>query len=229
MIGSWTCERPEGRTSKELAVQITPQVEADEPTLLILPALFDEANKLRRYTIEVMRRLSEAGIGSVLPDFPGMNESMAPLSEQGLTQWREDAEQAAQQFGASHVLTIRGSALFAPQTLPAWHYAPAMGPRILRNMLRAQVLALRETGQQLSIDELGERGAAQGIELAGWQFGPQLFSQLQEAEPLANPAHAIIEQSEVGGAGLWLRAEPDDNADQVAALADIIAAKITAR
>ena len=41
--------------------------------VLILPAWFDEANKLRRFTVGVMRRLDAAGIDCFLPDLPGCN------------------------------------------------------------------------------------------------------------------------------------------------------------
>ena len=49
------------------------------------PALFDEANKLRRrHTVEVIRRLDAAGIDCLLPDLPGCGESLSPLAEQTL-------------------------------------------------------------------------------------------------------------------------------------------------
>jgi len=148
MITTWTCERPDGRTSTELAIQLEAQAEPISARLLIIPALFDEANSLRRHTVMIMRRLRALGVASVLPDFPGMNESTAPFSEQTLSQWQADAQQAAQSFSATHVLAIRGGALMVPQTLPGWLYAPATGARLMRNMLRGQVLALREAGEQ---------------------------------------------------------------------------------
>ena len=48
--------------------------------------MFDEANKLRHFTIELMRRLDTAGIDTFLPDLPGCNESLAPLEAQ--TGWQ---------------------------------------------------------------------------------------------------------------------------------------------
>src|SRR5690606_34249762 len=65
--------------------------EGREARLLVLPALFDEANKLRRFSAEVMRRLDAAGIDTLLPDLPGCNESLAPLEGQTLAGWREVA------------------------------------------------------------------------------------------------------------------------------------------
>lgn len=223
MLGEWTCQRPDGRTSKELLLEIAGLNSAANSKLLILPALFDESNKLRRQTVLIMRSLAELGIGSALPDLPGMNESLAPLDEQSLTQWRGDAAQAAEHLGATHVLAIRGGALIAPDTLPSWHYAPTRGARIVRNMLRARVLASKEAGRAETAAELGELGAKQRLELAGWRFGPALFGELQSAEPAENSQQTTIAQSDIGGAALWLRAEADEDATQAQKLASIIA------
>src|SRR6478752_1467341 len=92
--------------------------------LLVLPALFDEANKTRRLVVETLRRLDSAGIDGFLPDLPGCNESPAPLETQALAAWRAAAAAAAKHFGATHLLTIRASAILAPPTLPGWRYAP---------------------------------------------------------------------------------------------------------
>ncbi|MGN6498040.1 MAG: hypothetical protein ACTHK5_12010, partial [Tsuneonella sp.] len=74
---------------------------AREHRLMVLPALFDEANKLRRQTIEVMRRLDLSGIDSMLPDLPGCNESLQSLAIQTPTTWREAMAGAATHFGAT--------------------------------------------------------------------------------------------------------------------------------
>ena len=89
-----------------------------EHRLLILPALFDEANKLRHFTVEVMRGLDRAGLDCFLPDLPGCNESLAPLDGQTLVGWREAAGAAAEHHRATHVLTIRGGGLCAPEGWP---------------------------------------------------------------------------------------------------------------
>ena len=59
--------------------------------------------------------------------------------------------------------------------------------------------------------------------MAGWRFGPALFSELQSAEPAENSQQTTIAQSDIGGAALWLRAEADENAAQAQKLASIIA------
>ena len=116
-IAAWPC--PSGGT--EYAV-VFDQGRAHR--LLILPAWFDEANKLRRLTVETMRRLDAAGIDSFLPDLPGCNESLAPLSDQRLEVWRDAASAAAAHFSANRVLTVRAGAMLAPTLLSGWRYAP---------------------------------------------------------------------------------------------------------
>ena len=193
-----------------------------ERRVIVVPALFDEANKLRHFTVEVLRRLGEAGVDAFLPDLPGCNESRAPLEAQTLTGWREAAELAARHFGATHALTIRGGALCGPE-LPTWRYAPATGASILRAMLRARVIASKEAGIEETRDGLLEAGRKSGLELAGYRLGAAMIRELETAEPSGGAALANIAQTDLGGSGLWLRAEPDHDPAQAEALARIVA------
>jgi hypothetical protein len=188
--------------------------------LLILPPLFDEANKTRHLLAEVMRRLDGAAIDSVLPDLPGCNESRAPLEAQTLAGWRAAAAQAATHFAATHVLTVRAGALLAP-ALPGWRYAAQSGSSVLRGLLRARVIASREAGTDESSEGLLEGGRANGLELAGYKLGAALVRELETAEP--SGTQTDIAQADVGGSGLWLRAEPGFDAKQADALAAIVA------
>lgn len=190
--------------------------------VLVLPAWFDEANKLRRFTIEVMRRLDRAGIDSLLPDLGGCNESLALLSRQTLAGWRVQARAAAETLSVTHVLAIRAGALIAPPDLPGWHYAAQSGPKLLRAMLRARTIAAREAGRFENAGSLMAQGKADGLVLGGWSLGPDLIAALESAEPTHGPGQREIPQTAVGGAGLWLRAEPDDDAAQADALAGLI-------
>lgn len=191
--------------------------------MLVLPALFDEANKLRRLTVEVMRRLDIAEIDSVLPDLPGCNESRQPLGTQTLAHWRQSAVAASTRFGATHVLTLRGGALIAPGDMPGWAYAPVAGRKVLRAMLRARTIAAREAGREETIEALQEQARAEGIELAGWKLGAAMFAQLESAAPEEDGAQVEIDQATLRGGGLWLRAEPDEDPAQADALAACIA------
>ncbi len=220
MIGTWTAPLAGGKTSEELLVSFD---EGRAVRILILPAWFDEANKLRRFTVEVMRRLDGAGIDCLLPDLPGCNESLAPISEQTIAAWRDAAQAAAETLGATHVLSVRAGALIAPPDLSGWRHAPQTGPKQLRGMIRARTIAAREQGRDEASDDLKDIGRKQGLVLGGWDIGPQMFAELESAEPEASETQVDITQSTLRGPGLWLRAEPGEDAAQADALAAIIA------
>ena len=198
----WPCPLPGGGTHDEMALVAG---QNGKHRLLIIPALFDEANRLRRFTVEVMRRLAGAGIDCFLPDLPGCNESTAPLVHQTPSDWQLAMIGAAEHFRASHILAIRGGALVAPAHLPGWHYAPTTGASQLRQMLRARIISAREAGREETQDSLLTQGREQGLTLAGTE------------------AQSTISQDMLGGPGLWLRAEPGENREQADALAAIIA------
>lgn len=223
MIGSWTCPLPGGGTGEEMAVSLDRSRAA---RVLVCPAFFDEANKLRRFTIEVMRRLDESGIDTFLPDLPGCNESLAPLGEQTIDSWRECMAEAATAFGATHVLAIRAGAVLAPPSLPGWRYAPQTGARQLRAMIRARMIAAREDGRDESSDALMDMGRREGLVLAGWQLGAEFFAQFANAAAMPCDIQRDIAQSQIGGGGLWMRAEPDHDPAQAAALAVLVSAAI---
>ncbi len=220
MIFTWTNPAsPPGFASEELCVGF----DRGRPIrVLVLSAWFDEANKLRRFTVELMRRLDNAGIDSLLPDLPGCNESLVPLSDQTLEGWRMAALAAAEALRATHVLAIRSGALLAPESLPGWHYAAQSGPKLLRGMLRARALASREAGISETSEGLMAEGRDKGLTLGGWTIGPALLRALESAVPALGPGQSDIAQSLVGGPGLWLRAEPGEDAGQADRLAALI-------
>ncbi|GGD93420.1 hypothetical protein GCM10011515_11540 [Tsuneonella deserti] len=218
----WPCPANSGEPHEEMALVFD---QGRQHRLLVLPAWFDEANKLRRQTVEIMRRLNLAGVDSMLPDLPGMNESELPIELQTLESWRTAAAAAAGHFGASHVLAIRAGAMVAPKELAGWSYAPIEGKRVLRSLLRARAIASREAGISERGDEMLATARRDGIELAGWWIGPGMFKALETATHAASLA--MIEQADIGGAGLWLRAEPDEDPEQADKLASILAMGIT--
>jgi hypothetical protein len=195
--------------------------------VLVLPAWFAESNKLRRLTVEVIRRLDGAGIDAFLPDLPGCNESEAPLDKQTVSSWREAAEAAARHVGATRVLAIRAGALIAPD-LPGWRYAPVAGAALLRGLLRARTIAAREAGREETRDGLLELGRREGLELAGYPLSAAMLAELEAAEPPENPRQRTIAQADLGGAALWLRAEPDYDRAQPDALAAILTMELLA-
>lgn len=219
MIGTWPCTLPGGRVSEELVLRFG---ESSGPKILIIPPLFSEHNLMRRQLVQLMRKLADAGIGSVLPDLPGWNESLQPLETQTLAFWREAMAQAARANGATHVLAVRSGAVLTPPALQGWSYAPQSGAKLLRGMVRARTIASRETGQPETSEDIYQLGRTQGAMLAGWRIGVAMFSELELAEPPKHDALVEIKQGQVGGPALWLRAEAAEDTEQVASLAGII-------
>lgn len=225
MIESWQAPLQNGTTSEELLVQLD---RGRNIRVLILPALFDEANKLRRFTIELMRTLDRLEIDSFLPDMPGCNESLVPLSGLSLSALQAAATSAMRSLGATHVLAIRGGALLLPEGAAGWAYAPVSGAKLLRSMIRARTIAAREAGCTESSEELQQIGRKDGLTLAGWEIGAEMFREIETAEPPVSGTVTVISQQELGGAGLWLRAEPGEDAAQTEKLAAILASSVGA-
>ncbi|MEZ5688856.1 MAG: hypothetical protein R3E21_08775 [Caenibius sp.] len=217
---TWPCPDLSGQTAPEYALRYLHQRKG---CLLVIPPLFDEANKLRYFLGSVMRLLNRAGIGSVMPDFPGVNESLQPLETQTLAHWQNCANAAATHFSATHVLTVRASAILAPPGLSGWRYAPLPAANALRTMLRARVVMSREAGREETQSRLAERGRVAGLELAGHHIGPQMFAEMESARLPDSGRLADVDQQTVGGSGLWLRAEPDHDPAQAEALAAVLA------
>ena len=184
--------------------------------LLIVPALFDEASRMRRFCADVMRRLDAAGIDSLMPEVPGWGESRADPLAQTVAGWRAAMAAAAVAFGAGAVLAVRGGALIAPD-LPGRALAPAEGAALLRPLLRAEILSAREAGRNDTAETLLARGTTEPLNLTGHLLAPALLAGLRTATPRALPA------IDLGGAPLWRRAEPDHDPAQAEALAALIA------
>lgn len=221
----WPCPLPGGGSAEEMAL-IFDQLRRWR--LLIVPALFDEGNRLRRFTVEVMRRLDNAGVDSFLIDLPGLNESAQPLECQTPDSWRSAVAAAASHFRASHVLGVRGGGLLLDGELPGWRYAPVNGANVLRQMLRARILSSREAGVAESQDSLLAQAPEAGLELAGYRLGAALITAFQALTPAPFPGIADLGQDMLGGSGLWLRAEAGEDRSQADALAAILAIGIKA-
>jgi hypothetical protein len=66
------------------------------------------------------------------------------------------------------------------------------------------------------------QGRDAGLVLGGWAIGPAMFRALEVAEPQSAPGQSEIVQSAIGGPGLWLRAEPGEDAGQADRLAGLM-------
>lgn len=220
MYVTWQAPTPEGASSEEIAVAFDRK---RDNRLLVLAPLFDEHNKTRHQIVEIMRRLDLRGIDSILPDLPGCNESIAAIDHQSISAWRSAIAAARDHFKPTHFLAIRGGCLLLPSDTLTYAYAPAKGAALLNAMLRARVVASKEAGEEEKRPKLLELGRTNGLDLAGWRLGAQMIRELEAAEPNLPGNARLIEQSEIGGSPLWLRAEPDDDPEQADALAALLA------
>jgi len=210
-----------------------------DPRVLIVPPLFDEANRMRRVLVETMRRLDALGVDSLLPDLPGTNESLKPLPECDLATWRAALSAAAAAHGGfSHVAAFRGGALIdhVAGARAIWRLAPVSGADLLRRMLRTKIAADREMGHEQDSAALLAEARRSGLALAGHALSAAMIQGLETARPEAVlPVRTVALQSGgkaanalIPGSPLWLRAEPGDDPELAAAIARDIAAWITA-
>ena len=213
---AWPCAAP-GGNGEEFALIAGPPAAAVR--LLIVPALFEEANRTRRMLVETMRALAAQGVASVLADLPGCNESMAALDGQDLVSWRAAMVAAAGHFGVTHVVSLRGGTLVAPATLGGWRFEPIAGAQVLRPMLRARTLWAREEGRTETIEGLLAGGRVTGIELAGYRLSATMVRDMQAAQTADSAGQEDVKLADLGGAALWLRSEPGEDGALSTALA----------
>jgi pimeloyl-ACP methyl ester carboxylesterase len=198
-------------------------------TVLIVPPLFDEANRLRRTLVLAMHALAADGFAAVLPDLPGQNESLVALDAVDLEQWQDAlAAVAAAIDGPVVIASVRGGTLLDHRAKAAawWRLAPVGGASLLRTMMRSRVTADREAGIESSLDSLQEAAKAAPLLLAGNALSPAMVAQLgsAEAQPVEPLRGVTLGADGIAGTPLWLRAEPGEDATMAAAIAaDIIA------
>lgn len=198
-------------------------------TILIVPPLFEEANRLRRTLVLAMRALAEKGFAAVLPDLPGQNDSLVALADVDLARWRDSlAETATGIDGRIIVASVRGGALIDHRVEAAawWRLAPVGGASLLRTLMRSRVSADREAGLTSSLESLQADAKIAPLLLAGNRLSPAMVAQLGASEPQAvEPLRSIGLGAEgIAGTPLWLRAEPGEDA----AMAEAIAADLAA-
>jgi len=216
----------------ELCLRFGPD---DAPRLLILPPLFDEANRVRHLMVECARLLGDLGIASLLPDLPGCNESLVALETASISLWQAALITCAEQLGpVTHIASLRGGALIdgALGDLPRWRLAPVKGGQLLRTMLRTRIASDREAGINSSSEALMDTARTSGIELAGNSLSPCMVRELDSAAPSQSSAIRLVRFADdpldadgrITGAPLWLRAEPAHDPAMAAAMAQDIAA-----
>lgn len=220
MFIEWPAPLPDGGTSVELAISTARK---DAPDLLVIPPLFDEANRMRAQLVLLMRTLQDLGISSVMPDLPGTNESLQPQDAQTLSAWRAAAGSAAKHFGVRHALFTRSACFLDTGVVPAIHYAPSDPAKLLRAMARAQSLAEKEEGNHRTPSQIIEKACSDGSTLAGWKIGAAMARELVEGTVDGNVTARILTHDDIGGRPLWLSNESGVDEKQAIALAAVIA------
>lgn len=198
--------------------------------IILLPPLFDEANRLRRTLVLTMRGLAAAGHDSWLPDLPGQGDSLLPTEDATLTGWR-DALATLVADAKRPVVTAawRAGALIdaAPGIAARWRMAPLAGASVVRTLARAKVAGEREAGRALSLDALLEQMRAQTTEVAGNRLSPTMVAELEAATiDAAGPLREVSigrDGDALPGSPLWLRAEPGEDRAMAEAMANDIA------
>jgi hypothetical protein len=193
-------------------------------TILIVPPLFEEANRTRRTLVLAMRALAAEGFAAVLADLPGQNESLVPLACVDLARWQDAlAAVAAEVDGPVVMASVRGGALIDHQAKAAawWRLAPVGGASLLRTLMRARVSADREAGLTSSLEALQEQAQTAPLLLAGNLLSPAMIGQLGASEARAvEPLRSIgLGADGIAGTPLWLRAEPGEDSAMAAAIA----------
>ncbi len=212
--------------SREALLRFGPE---NAPLVLVLPALFEEANRTRHFLVEVMRGLAGVGVASILPDLPGTNDSPVATIDARFGDW--EAAVAALPAPAA-TISLRGGALLdglAPTDLH-WRLAPETGARLLRDMVRATAMTAG-----IKAGELEGTARARPTALAGNIIHPELFSALEAAVPAMSGTIRTVRledeasdaDARLGGTPLWRRAEPDHDAALAAAVVADIAQWMT--
>lgn len=201
---------------------------ASGPVVLIAPALFEEANRTRAFTVAIMRRLAERCIASVLPDLPGTNESLVATQDARLGDWRA-AFAAVIPPRPTHGVAIRGGALFDDEAdlVGRYHLSPPTGADLVRDLVRTRLAGMREGGAAFDPAEIDRPGPP--IMLAGNAVARDLLVALKAAHPSPADRVARLEGDPrsadrvFAGRPPWRSAEPDANPVLAVAIADDIA------
>lgn len=198
-------------------------------TVLIVPPLFEEANRARRTLVLAMRALSAEGFAAVLPDLPGQNESLVPLVEVDLVRWQNTLDEVVFEIdGPTIIASFRGGALIDHKAQAAawWRLAPVGGVSLLRTLMRARVSADREAGVTSSLESLQGEAKTAPLLLAGNRLSPAMIAQLGASEAqVVEPLRSVgLGADGIAGTPLWLRAEPGEDAAMAGAIAADIAA-----
>ncbi|MEQ1509634.1 MAG: hypothetical protein ABL909_04435 [Sphingopyxis sp.] len=195
----------------------------EKPAILLVPPLFDEANRMRRTLVMTMCTLSERGHASLLPDLPGQNDSMAPNEEASLDIWRAAlADIAAREGQPLLIASWRGGALIddaASGGIGWWRMAPLAGSTIVKTLIRVRIAGEKEAGRAASTEQIRALAQHGPVELGGNRLSPTMVDALDCAVPAMVAPLRTVDVADIGGSALWLRAEPGEDRAMAQAMA----------
>lgn len=205
---------------------------ATGPIVLAVLPLFEEANRTRTFASGLLRRLAERGIGSILPDLPGQNESLVATEHAMLAGWRAALASAAASAASGapvHILSFRGGALLDHDVKAAsrWQLAPAKGEALVRELFRASAAA----GAPLDLDLTDYNDEGGPVTIAGNRVSRHLLRDLNAADCVRDGTVRVVRLAtdpavadrKVEGVPLWRQAEPGDDPELAALLAADVA------
>ncbi len=140
----------------------------DGPVVVMALPLFEEANRVRAFAVDVLRRLASLGLAGVLPDYPGQGESLVPLESLSLLEISEAYESAILALIAggrrAYSVAIRSGALLDKWTglSGRHHFCPQAGASLYRELGR-----------------IWRAGAVDRRLSSAWEYDPEL----PEGEP----------------------------------------------
>ena len=193
--------------------------------MVLVPPLFDEANRMRRTLVLTMRALAAHGLTAMLPDLPGQGDSIEPTEAATVAGWRA-ALSAMAIDGPAIVASWRGGALIddAFAAIGWWRMAPATGATLVKALLRTRLMGDKEAGRPSTADSLRADIIRDGAgELAGNRISAALLAELDAAGPAAVTPLRQVQPADVGASPLWLRAEPGEDREMAQGMADDIA------
>ncbi len=203
---------------------------ATGPVVVLALPLFEEANRTRTFAVGLLRKLADRGVGGLLPDLPGQNESPVATEHATLAGWRAAFAAAAAAIGRpAHSVTIRGGALVDRDAMMVsrWQLAPARGEALARDLLRAAQAA----GDPVEIDLDARNDDGGPVTIAGSRLNRPLLRDLHGADYVREGAVRVVRLDsdpadadyKLDGTPLWRRSEPGDDPTLATALADDIA------
>lgn len=199
------------------------------PVVVMLPALFEEHNRTRAFTVAICRALAGSQVASILPDLPGQGESVVPTQDATLDHWRKAVAALVQAQPAIRPVimgSMRGSAIVDDVSGISghWRLSPITGQMVIRDLTRGAVMQPSPTAAPIG----------DPVEAAGNLISHNLFGALQAdvtlrevTAPLrtvrleSDPAPADLK---LPGSPLWRRAEPGNDLPLAALLAQDLAA-----